>query len=1285
MSVKKFKFVSPGVFVDEIDNSQLTDKSEATGPVIIGRTKRGPALRPVRVESFSDFVDLFGSPDAGSAGGDVWRENLQLAPTYASYAAQAWLKNNSPVTMVRLLGAQHSKASSTPGSDGRGGWKTTNLSSATAGGGAYGLFLVNSASLGSPNYVDIRFGQEEGAVEGAAEINFYQNGVELLNETTEVLTATGGGWTAASNQTENLASANALANQINTNATLQLHVSASMISDTDDSSAVVRVYALQSFPGDISTETISARYDDATSTAGVLRMESSAGALLDQSQDGVAGSAAATARLTFADGELTADDQTITLIDSAGLSRTYTIKTDDDAPGNNTEFNAGFANTQGAAAENFAQVVASAAGHNGTILAQDSAGVTFGGAGADFSDGVVSLVQATAGAAGNTTITTSATWNNNTAVNIGAAFEGGGPEALHTLAGGSQTVPSGTLAAVWYLDSGVMGLNGVLRGTGDGHPDHATAATVTGSAVWVKSTGVNKEFKAALTSLDGSTKNYETTFNFNRSSQKFIRNVFNTNPTLTNSDITSGDVQTYWLGETFERAVDEHITNTAAGSVYGCILNLGNGTNDGAYFKYGTQTSKTGWFISQDLRTDPGGEFDPCNIASHARKLFRLESLDTGQWEHMNLKISIQDIKAPTNDFNSYGSFSVVIRKLDDTDNAVKVVERFNGVDLNPNSINYIARRIGDKYVSWDEGQKRYKEYGNYDNNSKFIRVVMDADVDDGTTDPLLLPFGVTGPLRMKGWSYASGSHADHNENTVNSLGAITPGSAENTAAFVQGANGASMVNSYGDQIGNAAASFMACGPGERLPLNPFMSFAADIVYPRVELRSLATDGDLSSPTTAYFGADTTQKGTKTKHDESTLEVLRPMPLNIGTGAQGWDPDATTEYSWIFTLDELKAGSTDSSVAQYVSGSRSAAADSDKSYTAASGSWKEVLDQGYDRFTAVLYGGSDGLNIKERDAFRNSGLEGGSETTNSAFYSVKRAIDSVSDPEVVEMNVGAIPGVWHEGLTTHMMNVCEDRGDSLAIIDLKNDYDSENEGTNSVADRIGTPSSAISSLQQRGINTSYGAAYYPWVQIRDTIGGQLVWVPPSVVALGVLSNTQKRDDLWFAPAGFQRGGLTEGSAGLPVVGVRQKLTSAQRDDLYDANINPIASFPAEGIVIFGQKTLQVTPSALDRINVRRLMIFVKKEISKMASNILFDQNVQSTWNRFTSEVNPFLSNIKSRFGLDDFKVILDETTTTADLVDQNTIYAKIFLKPTKSVEFIALDFAITDTGAAFED
>ena len=313
--------------------------------------------------------------------------------------------------------------------------------------------------------------------------------------------------------------------------------------------------------------------------------------------------------------------------------------------------------------------------------------------------------------------------------------------------------------------------------------------------------------------------------------------------------------------------------------------------------------------------------------------------------------------------------------------------------------------------------------------------------------------------------------------------------------------------------------------------------------------------------------------------------------------------------------------------------------------------------------------------------------ESSTEQNNSPFYSIKKAIDINADADFVEYDLVTIPGLTNSSLNTQLIQAAEDRGDSLAIVDLAGGYKPPHERNTeeTSSDALGDVETTVTNLKDMNLNTSYGCAFYPFVKIRDNVRNSILYVPPSVVALGTFSSSQRKSAVWFAPAGFTRGGLSEGSAGLPVLGVRQRLTSQERDRLYDANINPIASFPAEGIVIFGQKTLQVTRSALDRINVRRLMIFVKKEISRIASRILFEQNVQATWDRFKGQVIPFLEGVQAGLGLTDFRVVLDDTTTTPDLIDRNILYAKIFLKPARSIEFIALDFIITRTGASFDD
>lgn len=338
-------------------------------------------------------------------------------------------------------------------------------------------------------------------------------------------------------------------------------------------------------------------------------------------------------------------------------------------------------------------------------------------------------------------------------------------------------------------------------------------------------------------------------------------------------------------------------------------------------------------------------------------------------------------------------------------------------------------------------------------------------------------------------------------------------------------------------------------------------------------------------------------------------------------------------------------------------------------------------------FHVPLVGGTDGTNIREANPFNNNVINGKNTSNSYAYASIDRAIELVSDAEQVEHNLAAMPGITNTSLTTKLVRACEARGDSLAIIDLPGVYvpPSEDSCDNFAARIQTTPEQAAAALVRRQLNSSYGAAYYPWVKVRDEISSRDVWVPPSVVALGVMAFTEERDAVWFAPAGFNRGGLNSGNAGIPVLQVTEQLLSRDRDTLYDANINPIASFVSEGLVVFGQKTLQSTQSALDRINVRRLLIFIKKRVSLISSNLLFEQNVQETWNRFINLVVPELKDIKTRFGLSDFKVVLDDTTTTPDLVDRNIMYAKIFLKPARSIEFIAVDFVITNTGASFDD
>ena len=210
-------------------------------------------------------------------------------------------------------------------------------------------------------------------------------------------------------------------------------------------------------------------------------------------------------------------------------------------------------------------------------------------------------------------------------------------------------------------------------------------------------------------------------------------------------------------------------------------------------------------------------------------------------------------------------------------------------------------------------------------------------------------------------------------------------------------------------------------------------------------------------------------------------------------------------------------------------------------------------------------------------------------------------------------------------------------------------------------------------------DSNYAATYWPWCQVSDSQTGAFRWVPPSVVMSGIYAFNDKIAAPWFAPAGLNRGGLDT------VVQAERKLTHKNRDTLYDSNVNPIATFPGQGVVVWGQKTLQKKSSALDRVNVRRLMIKVKKFIAASSRFLVFEQNNATTRNRFLNIANPYLEQVQAQSGLNAFKVVMDETNNTPDIVDRNILYGQIFLQPTRTAEFIVLDFTIQPTGAAFPE
>lgn len=820
----------------------------------------------------------------------------------------------------------------------------------------------------------------------------------------------------------------------------------------------------------------------------------------------------------------------------------------------------------------------------------------------------------------------------------------------------AQTTASLELAAIFY---GASGSDFGIKMKGQ----HATASggkvDVLARLGQLTQPSAGK-FTITLSSSAQSAK--DVTFSFDE-----IRKDFNTNPVRTNatiSDPVSGTMaHHYWLGETFEENYQKLTSSAGAKGIVAVAVELGTGMADFKSLEHGLTAARTGWIFANDNNADTGS-FNPDN----QQKLFRLIALHEGHDASKNMIIGIENLKpAREGAFERFGTFSVVVKQI--TSSRVIEVERFDDCNLNPDSPNFVARRIGDMYSEWDSVQKRNKVYGSYLNVSEFIRVDMHGDIESagGPRDREALPFGFYGPIVPKTILSAS----------VGATKTMTPAASNWVKASSISVSGA-----------------LADNGGVKL------------VFPSLPLVTTGSTEDGGY----VFGASPYKMAWSGGFGKIKPTTTNPGYIDFVRAASDFDqliadqkagiPSAKSAVSYKFTLDDIMmkpvAGVQSHLITDegqvssicYVSGSRALGSAWSAVASTSSADVRTMLDI-IDGFHLPLVGGTDGVDITEADPFNMGTVsEDATSANNYAFASIDRAIELIRDPEQVEHNLAAMPGITNTTLTTKLVRTCESRADSLAIIDLPDVYVPPFQAKcDSFKDRVNgtTPEKSAKALVARQINSSYGATYYPWVKIKDEVFNRDVWVPPSVVALGVMAYTEERDDVWFAPAGFNRGGLNTGNAGLPVMQASEQLLAKDRDTLYAANINPVAQFVSEGLVIFGQKTLQSTPSALDRINVRRLLIFVKKEVSRISNNLLFEQNVQATWSRFTNQVVPFLKRVKTRFGLSDFKVILDQTTTTPDLVDRNIMYAKVLLKPARSIEFIAVDFVITNTGASFDD
>jgi len=697
-------------------------------------------------------------------------------------------------------------------------------------------------------------------------------------------------------------------------------------------------------------------------------------------------------------------------------------------------------------------------------------------------------------------------------------------------------------------------------------PSRGSSGTGDLSFTNVQGAGTWDSFTLQVSGSDVTAETYN--LSFNTGSANYITEVISDDPQSQKSGNSNSSVYVYKVFSRASHAIfgdNTTATTSAKNEANGLDFSTGATSIDAL----GNENSYTG---NTDYSTARTPYIQSQLVGGTRYNLFRVYTRSHGSDINKQLKAVILNTKPATDVAGSdYGTFTIQVRVYDPLGtNDDTILEQFDALTFDPDSPNFFAKRIGDRFVEIDSNGK-LTHYGDYPNLSMHIRVGDYTKVDSNISQypKTVVPMG----------------HAAVN-NTI--LGTTTI---------------------------------------------PSASFRI----------SQVNDQDIFESSLLY-GFDF--MSSKIRDDNE--QYLAPIPLSAGTG-----------NNVSMSLEDMTGNDNASILGSKYSGTAVP--------LSLSGSATAQL-----KFAIPFQFGFDGRNPATPylvgTEIVNTNTQGFdlSSTTANGTLAYKRAINAISNPDEFDINLLATPGVIHRlhpAVTNHAISKTEARADALFIMDSAAYTDS----VQTVVDTI------------KALDTNYVATYYPWVKIVNASTGRPVWVPPSVVLPGVISYTDRVAHEWFAPAGLNRGGLTT------VLEAKTRLTHAERDELYEGRVNPIASFPGQGVVVFGQKTLQSKPSALDRINVRRLLITVRKFIASASRYLVFEQNTQALRNRFLNIVNPYLEQVQSNSGLSAFRVVMDDSNNTPDVVDRNQLVGQIFVQPTRTAEFIVLDFIVQPTGATFPE
>lgn len=627
--------------------------------------------------------------------------------------------------------------------------------------------------------------------------------------------------------------------------------------------------------------------------------------------------------------------------------------------------------------------------------------------------------------------------------------------------------------------------------------------------------------------------------------------------------------------------------------------------------------------------------------------LFRVFSLSDGANANAKYKILIENITPSRDPAYAFGKFDLCVYTYDTN----KFEKRFPGLTLDPTSTSYIARVIGDQnaYFDFDRAASSQKIAieGDYPVLNSYIRVEMSDDIIQGNVPSDALPFG------FRGYGFL-----------------VTSGSILSTAPSDQ---------FFADRTNDIRRA----------------------VIPPVPMRKNIVDGSAASTELAWGTQLTLQQLSDYNYsealDDSIANFTKFFPSFSPSSANFYvenSGSADTFNNNLFSIEKIKVVTASNGLADpnlwtsaaYIRQGNIVADASAKTRALSVSDLASTTSKAseYVSFEVIMQGGFDGVNIFDaqksnltnlaiKREIDDAGNQGGANAgpTISAY---KKAVDIMGSKSDTDIQLLTIPGIRHASLTNYAISAVESRFDAMYIMDIeeRDEFNAVITGSGAVPD----VSYTVDAFVNRSLNTSFASAYFPDVTIVNPDTGDLMVVPPSVAALGAMATNDKIGSYWNAPAGFNRASLTN------VVESSVPLLQDDLDTLYDSSINPIVAFPGTGFVVWGQKTLLRAASSLDRINVRRLLIFLRRQVRQVANSLLFEPNTQATLDKFNALVNPIMQRIQSGGGVDRYRVVIDTTTTTQADIENNTIRGKIFLQPTRTAEFISIDFVVSGRSAA---